>query len=64
MPDSFCVTLKALVDRYAGWSDPAAKARLDSTLDAINERVLDENLNPEPRSRQQEILENYVNRFV
>ena len=55
---------KALVERYAGWSDPAAKAMLDSTLDAITERVLAENLNPEPRSGQQEILENYVNRFV
>jgi xylose isomerase len=55
---------KALVERYAGWSDPAAKAMLDSTLDAITERVLAANLNPEPRSGQQEILENYVNRFV
>ena len=55
---------KALAERYAGWSDPAAKAMLDSTLDAITERVLAENLNPEPRSGQQEILENYVNRFV
>jgi xylose isomerase len=37
---------------------------LGSDLGAITQRVLDEGINPEPRSGRQEILENYVNRFV
>ncbi|WP_375257448.1 xylose isomerase [Citreimonas sp.] len=55
---------KALADRYAGWNTPEAKAMLDSDLASISKRVLDEGINPEPRSGRQEILENYVNRFV
>ncbi|PUB14900.1 xylose isomerase [Yoonia sediminilitoris] len=54
----------ALTKRYAGWDTPAARAMLTSSLDAITQRVLDEGINPEPRSGRQEILENYVNRFV
>ncbi|MCI5110546.1 MAG: xylose isomerase [Marivita sp.] len=55
---------KALADRYAGWATPEAKAMLDSDLATIAQRVLDDGINPEPRSGRQEILENYVNRFV
>ncbi|MGR3496732.1 xylose isomerase [Citreimonas sp.] len=55
---------KALADRYAGWNTPEAKAMLDSDLASIAQRVLDEGINPVPRSGRQEILENYVNRFV
>ena len=55
---------KALADRYAGWATPGAKAMLDSDLATIAQRVLDDGINPEPRSGRQEILENYVNRFV
>lgn len=55
---------QALTERYAGWTDADAKAMLDSDLEAITRRVLDEGINPEPRSGRQEILENYVNRFV
>lgn len=54
----------ALAERYAGWKTAEAKAMLKSDLGSIAERVLAENLNPEPRSGHQEILENYVNRFV
>lgn len=54
----------ALKDRYAGWETPPAQAMLASDLASISERVLAENLNPAPRSGRQEILENYVNRFV
>lgn len=54
----------ALKDRYAGWETPQAKAMLGSDLASISARVLAENLNPAPRSGRQEILENYVNRFV
>lgn len=54
----------ALAERYAGWDAPGAKAMLDSDLGAIQEKVLAEGINPEPRSGRQERLENWVNRFV
>ena len=54
----------ALTDRYAGWQTVDSIAMLDSDLDAICERVLAKDINPTPRSGRQEILENYVNRFV
>ncbi len=55
----------ALNERYAGWQTKSATDMLTAeTLDDIAARVLKENINPEPRSGRQEILENYVNRFV
>jgi xylose isomerase len=37
---------------------------LGSDFDAITMLVLEKNINPQPRSGNQEILENYVNRFL
>ena len=37
---------------------------LNSDLETISNRVLSDNLNPEPRSGRQERLENYINKFV
>jgi len=54
----------ALTARYAGWQSESAKAMLDSDLASIQTRVLSEGINPQPKSGRQEILENYVNRFV
>ncbi len=54
----------ALRDRYRDWDTDVAKFMLHSDLGAIAQRVLDENIAPEPRSGRQERLENYVNRFV
>ncbi|MEC7670265.1 MAG: xylose isomerase, partial [Pseudomonadota bacterium] len=54
----------ALKDRYAGWETPEAQAMLNSDLETISNRVLSDNLNPEPRSGRQERLENYINKFV
>ena len=54
----------ALKSRYAGWESAEAKAMLNSDLARISDRVLSEGINPEPKSGRQEILENYVNRFV
>ncbi len=54
----------ALSDRYSNWSSPAAQAMLNSSLDDIAARVLRDGINPEPHSGRQEMLENYVNRFV
>ena len=55
---------QAMAERYAGWNTAEAQAMLKSGLDEIAARVLAENLNPLPRSGRQEVLENYVNRFV
>ncbi len=54
----------ALTERYSGWNTPEAVSMLGSSLEEISARVLQENTNPKPQSGHQEILENYVNRFV
>ncbi|QBF30567.1 xylose isomerase [Thalassococcus sp. S3] len=54
----------ALTARYAGWDTPEAQAMLESDFDAIFDRVNSGEIDPKPRSGQQEKLENYVNRFV
>jgi len=55
----------ALSERYAGWNTVDAKEMLSTgTLESIAARVLHKNTNPQPVSGRQEILENYVNRFV
>jgi len=56
---------KALDERYNGWQSAEAKEMLASgTLESIAGRVIEENINPQPRSGHQELLENHVNRFV
>ena len=57
---------KSLDARYAGWNSAEGKAMLSGqrSLADIAARVEKENLNPQPRSGQQEYLENLVNRFV
>jgi xylose isomerase len=56
---------KVLADRYAGWSGADGQAMLKSqSLADIAARVEKDNINPQPRSGQQEYLENVVNRFV
>jgi xylose isomerase len=56
---------KVLADRYAGWTKTAAQKMLkDESLADIAARVERDNINPKPRSGQQEYLENLVNRFV
>ncbi|WP_425072310.1 xylose isomerase [Sagittula sp. S175] len=55
---------QALTERYAGWKTPQAQEMLGSDLASLQKRVLDEGIEPEPRSGRQERLENYVNRFV
>ena len=54
----------ALKERYAGWDTPEAQAMLNSDLDTIFDKVNAGAIAPSPRSGRQEILENYVNRFV
>ncbi|MDW4496950.1 xylose isomerase [Sulfitobacter sp. D35] len=55
----------ARAERYSGWDGAAAQEMLKSgTLDSIAERVVSQDINPRPQSGRQEILENYVSRFV
>lgn len=54
----------ALARRYADWESDRAQSLLSASLSDMAERVLAEDIRPEPRSGRQEILENYVNRFV
>jgi xylose isomerase len=55
---------RALAERYAGWGTQEAQAMLSSDLATVEARVLRDGINPLPRSGRQEVLENYVNRFV
>jgi xylose isomerase len=57
---------KAMTDRYAGWKSAEAQAMLAGkrSLAEIADRVVKDNVNPQPRSGRQEYLENLVNRFV
>ena len=54
----------ALAERYAGWQTAGAQAMLESDFDSIFARVHAGEVAPQPRSGRQEMLENYVNRFV
>ena len=57
---------QALDKRYHDWAGEEAQQMLHGgyTLEQITEYVEKSNLDPQPRSGKQEILENYVNRFV
>jgi len=50
--------------RYAGWETNKGRAFMSDDLTAITNKVLNENINPQPRSGRQERLENLVNRYV
>jgi xylose isomerase len=57
---------KAIDARYAGWQSAEGKAIMagQRSLADLAARVEKDNLNPQPKSGQQEYLENLVNRFV
>ncbi len=52
--------------RYAGWHQEAARKMLDGKqgLEDIAARIEAENINPQPKSGRQEMLESVVNRYV
>ena len=52
--------------RYAGWAGPLGTGILSGevSLADLRRRVLDEDLDPEPSSGRQELLENLVNRHI
>ncbi len=55
-----------LEERYAGWQDKVPKQMLDGSMGLadIEAHVLQNDINPQPRSGKQEQLENIVNRYV
>ena len=57
---------RVVEERYAGWQTTEAKAMLSGkrSLEQIAARVEKQKINPQPRSGQQEYLENLINRFV
>lgn len=56
---------QARTARYAGWQEDAPQSWLkDATLESVSQIVERGGVEPQPRSGRQEILENYVNRFV
>jgi xylose isomerase len=57
---------KALDARYAGWNQGMGKDILGGKLSLADlaAKVDAENINPQPKSGQQEYLENLINRFV
>ena len=59
--------LSSVVDaRYAGWTSGVGKDMLAGkmNLDSIAKHVHDNSITPAPKSGQQELLENIVNRYV
>lgn len=50
--------------RYAGWESAEAKAMLSADLETVAAPVEAGRIVPQPKSGQQEILENIVNRYV
>ena len=55
---------QALQERYGGWEHQEAQNMLNSDLATITTKVIENSINPRPKSGKQEALENYVNRFV
>ncbi len=55
-----------LASRYAGWETAAAQSMLTGkeSLESIAARVEGDDINPQPKSGKQELLENIVNRYV
>ena len=50
--------------RYAGWKTDVGIGLMESDLSAIQDRVIAEGINPQPKSGRQERLENLVNRYL
>ena len=50
--------------RYAGWEREGAQAMLAQPLEAIERAVVENDINPQPRSGRQERLENLWNHYL
>ena len=52
--------------RYSNWNNEFGKFIHDSKtdLEAIHKTVIDNNIEPQPKSGQQEFLENIINKYL
>ena len=56
---------KAVKERYAGWNGELGQRILKgASLAELSKLVLDQDLEPRPKSGRQEALENLVSRYV
>ena len=57
---------KFIEDRYSDWNKELGQLihNKDTGLDDINKKVIDDNIEPEPRSGRQEYLENILNKYL
>ena len=57
---------KFIEDRYSDWNENLGQFihNKDTGLDDINKKVIDDNIEPEPRSGRQEYLENILNKYL
>ena len=57
---------KYIENRYSGWKTSLGKFLHDknTTLENINQKVLNDNIEPKPKSGQQEYLENLINKYL
>ena len=57
---------KFIEDRYEDWNKSLGQFihNKDTGLDHINKKVIDDNIEPEPRSGRQEYLENILNKYL
>ena len=57
---------KHIQDRYANWNNELGKRIHDkrTNLEKLHQIVIDQNINPEPKSGQQELLENILNKYL
>ena len=58
--------IKNIDERYRNWSNKLGKFILskDNDLELIANKVIEDNLNPEPESGKQEFLENILNKYL
>ena len=57
---------KFIEDRYADWNNDLGKFihNKNNSLDDINKKVIQDKIEPEPRSGRQEYLENILNKYL
>tara|TARA_Y100000590_G_scaffold328075_1_gene372479 strand:- start:2812 stop:4125 length:1314 start_codon:yes stop_codon:yes gene_type:complete len=57
---------KYIIDRYKKWNDELGKYiyNKNCSLENLFQKVIDLNINPEPKSGQQELLENILNKYL
>ena len=57
---------KHIQERYSKWDNDLGKRIHDkkTKLEELHQTVIDQNINPEPKSGQQELLENLLNKYL